>query len=90
MPENRPKHILARESLLFIGLLLIGIIAIPLGIFWIGPSVLGEFGGDGFGSFFGTLVASLRGGDLAAWFLVLSPYLGTQCLRLAWRALRPG
>ena len=35
------------------------------------------------------LSARIRTGDAAAWFLVLSPYLGWQTLRLigsAWRA----
>lgn len=90
MPGAAPRHILARESLLFLGLLLIGLIAVPFAVFWIGSTVLGEFGGDGFSDFFSDLGKSLLGGDPAAWFLVLSPYLGMQLLRLAWRVLRSG
>lgn len=88
MAQGRSKRIIAREFLLFFALALVGFIAVPLAVFSIGSVILGAFGGDGFSEFFSGLGASLLAGDLSAWFLVLSPYLGAQCLRLAWRTLR--
>ena len=43
----------------------------------------------GFAEFYGTLSGKIRSGDLVAWFLVLSPWLAWQVVRLAllgWRA----
>lgn len=55
-----------------------------------GRAVFGEYGGAGYSDFFGTLSGKIRSGDLVAWFLVLSPYLLWQCVRLiafGWRAV---
>ncbi len=60
----------------------------PIMIFFVGKSVFGAYGGVGYVDFFATLSGKVRNGDLVAWFLILSPYLGWQCLRLmvfAWR-----
>ena len=83
------KNIALREAALLLGLLLAGLVLVPIAIYWIGPHVLGEFGGHGFSDFYGSLGARIRTGELAAWFLVLSPYLAIQVLRLTlhgWRA----
>ncbi|MDJ0906787.1 MAG: hypothetical protein QNI96_12255, partial [Woeseiaceae bacterium] len=71
-----------RELALFLGLLLAGLVLLPIAIYWMGPRVLGEFGGTGFADFFGSLAVRLRAGEYGAWFLVLSPYLAIQVLRL--------
>ncbi len=86
------KKSVLRELALFLGLLLAGLVLLPIAIYWLGPRVLGEFGGHGFADFFGSLAVRLRAGEFAAWFLVLSPYLAIQVLRLTrfgWRASRP-
>lgn len=60
----------------------------PILIFYVGQSVFGSYGGVGYVDFFGILSAKVRDGDLVAWFLIFSPYLGWQSLRLmifAWR-----
>ena len=88
MTQGSLRKTAAREIALFLGLLFAGLVLLPVIIFWIGPRLLGDFGGYGFADFFGSLAARIRGGDLAAWFLVLSPYLGVQTLRLTWRAWR--
>jgi hypothetical protein len=52
--------------------------------------LFGAYGGNGYAEFFGILSSKIRGGDLVAWFLVLSPYFGWQCLRLiayGWRTV---
>jgi hypothetical protein len=83
------KQLAIRELALFLGLLFLGLVIMPIAIYWVGQNVLGEFAGYGFADFFGELSANIRGGDLTAWFFVLSPYLVWQVLRLtlvAWRA----
>lgn len=92
MSKGSLKKTALLETAIFLGLLLAGLVLLPIVIYWTGPHVLGEYGGYGFADFFGSLGARLRGGEPAAWFLVLSPYLGVQALRLtwyAWRSTRP-
>jgi len=86
--QNALKQIALREIALLLGLLFLGFVLVPLAIFYVGQNLLGQFGGYGYGDFFGTLSAKIRSGDLLAWFFVLSPYLVWQTLRLtlhAWR-----
>lgn len=69
-------------------LLFVGFVLLPITIWFVGQTLFGEYGGHGFGDFFGTLSAKIRNGDRVAWFLVLSPYLAILCLRLTiwgWR-----
>ena len=84
MPEGSLKTSVLREAALLLGLLLVGLVVVPILIYLIGPRLLGEFGGHGFADFFGSLGARIRSGEAAAWFLVLSPYLVVQVLRLTW------
>ena len=73
---------------MFAILLFVGIVLLPLAIWFVGKAVFGTYGGAGYADFFGTLSGKIRGGDLVAWFLVLSPYVVWQCLRmmvLGWR-----
>lgn len=82
------KKAIRKELGLFVGLLFIGVVLMPIAIFWVGQSFFGDYGGHGYGDFFGTISEKIRGGDGVAWFLVLSPYLVWQCVRitiLAWR-----
>ena len=79
-----------RETALLTGLLFCGFVLMPIGIYLVGNKVFGEYGGNGYGYFFSGISGRIRSGDGAAWFLVLSPYLGVQLLRLmllAWRAV---
>ncbi len=77
-----------KEAVLFIVLLFVGIVLLPLAVFFVGELVFGAYDGAGFGDFLGSISARLRGLDGVAWFLVLSPYLALQCLRLTIRAWR--
>jgi hypothetical protein len=89
--SDRPsslKKVLRKELGLFVGLLFVGFVLMPIAIFWVGQNLFGTYGGQGYGDFFGTISEKIRGGDGVALFLVLSPYLVWQCLRLtvaAWR-----
>lgn len=84
------RKVIRKESLLLTGLLFVGFVLVPVAIYWVGRSIFGAYGGQGYGDFFGTISQKVRSGDRVAWFLILSPYLFWQCLRLtvsAWRRL---
>jgi len=79
---------ISKEIALFSGFVFVGLVILPSLIFAVGESVFGTYGGVGYFDFFATLSGKVRGGDHVAWFLISSPYLGWQCLRLmayAWR-----
>ena len=85
---SHARQLATKELALLTGLLFFGLIVLPVIIYNVGQSIFGAYGGLGYADFFGTLSAKIRGGDVVAWFLILSPYLGWQCLRLmifAWR-----
>ena len=82
------KQRLKFETGLFIGLLFCGFVLMPIAIWFIGQNVFGAYGGEGYDDFFGRLSARIRGGDMASWFLVLSPWIVILILRLMARAWR--
>ena len=71
-----------REAILFAACLVFGLLILPAAIFLVGQAVFGDYGGGGIGDFYGGLQQRIRNGDLVVWFLVLSPYLFWQVLRL--------
>jgi len=84
------RRILTKELALLAALLFLGLVVLPIAIWLVGKSVFGAYGGAGYMDFFGTLSGKIRSGDLVAWFLVLSPYLVWQVIRLTafgWRAV---
>jgi hypothetical protein len=91
--NNKPslrRQIATKETALFVGFLLFGLVLLPPLIFYVGQTVFGTYGGVGYGDFFGDISEKVRQGDWGAWFLVLSPYLGWQFLRLmlaGWRLI---
>ncbi len=69
-------------------MLFLGLVFLPIAIWFVGNAVFGTYGGTGYSDFFGSLSSRIRSGDAVAWFLVLSPWLGVQVVRLAlagWR-----
>ena len=83
------KKVVRKEIAILAFLLFAGLVLLPVAVYWAGENVFGEYGGLGYGDFFGTLGSKLRSGDRVAWFLVFSPYLVWQSLRLmalGWRA----
>ncbi len=79
---------LKRESALLLMLLLFGLVLMPIAIYVVGRNLFGTYGGAGYGEFFNILSGKVRSGDRVAWFLILSPYLALQTLRLTlygWR-----
>ena len=85
---SRLPKILKKEATLLVTLLFFGLAILPILIWFVGKSVFGAYGGSGYVEFFGTLSGKIRAGDPVAWFLVLSPWLALQLIRLAivgWR-----
>ena len=88
--EKSLRHIALRELCLFLCLLFAGLVLLPIGVYLVGDQVFGSYGGHGFSGFFGTISSKIRDADRVAWFLVLSPYLGWQTIRLTallWRII---
>ena len=78
------------EAVLFFALLAFGALVLPALIYLVGNAIFGEYGGSGVGAFYGALRDNLLGGNLAAWFVILSPYLIWQLLRLTFAAFHAG
>lgn len=84
MPANL-RTVLTREAALFLGLLCAGLVLLPIAVYLVGDAIFGDYAGHGYGDFFGSLSARVRGFDGSAWFLILSPWLAVSVLRLmAW------
>lgn len=79
-----------REVLIALGLLLLGLVVLPVTVFQLGGVLFGpyEAGSGGLGSFLDALFASLRQPDGAAWLLVLSPLGVVLLLRIGLWLLR--
>jgi hypothetical protein len=83
-----PAKTIRRELILLLILLPAGLLLLPAAVYIVGSAIFGAFGGDGFGDFFGMLMGELQNGEPAVWFLVLSPYIVWQLLRLTFGAVR--
>ena len=77
---------LRRELILASVLSLLGLALLPAAIFLIGQRLLGDYSTEGAGvlNLYGQILRDLGTGSLAAWILVLSPWLGILLLRLLW------
>lgn len=88
MPARTPvrsdslRKTVTRETALFLGLLFLGLLILPIAVFMVGKSVFGEYGGNGFSAFYGNLHSAIRDREPAILFLVMSPYIIWQLLRL--------
>ena len=86
--ERTLRDVIRKELALLAGFLFLGIALLPVAVYFVGQAIFGDYGGQSYGQFFGDLASRIRAGEGAAWFLVLSPYLGWQTLRLigfGWR-----
>lgn len=89
MQAWRRQSSLVRELLLFAVALLVGIVAIPIGVYVVGAAVLGTYGtGDSLWTFWGDYLSGLGTSSLAHWLLALGPYVLLWLLRGTMRALR--
>jgi len=88
---STPKTIRQRITIelgLFFGLFFVGLVLLPIAIYFVGGAVFGEYAGNGYSEFFGSLSANIRSADGVSWFLIFSPYLTLLVLRLVgwgWR-----
>ena len=85
---NPTLKLIRREGLLFLFFAFLGIVVLPFAVWFVGNQVFGEFAGDGFGGFYRDLAGDVRALQPVALFLVFSPYLGVQLLRLTFFAFR--
>jgi len=83
MLDSQLKSKVLREAALFLGLLFLGMLALPIAIYLVGNQVFGDYGGAGFQDFYGEIHAAIRSGDAVVWFLILSPYLVCQIVRFS-------
>jgi hypothetical protein len=89
--QDRPasaRKIITREAGLLLGLFLLGLVVLPIAVYSVGQAIFGDYGGGSYGHFYSQLSGRIRAADPAAWFLVMSPYLALQTLRLialGWR-----
>lgn len=77
------------ELILGVTLLAFGMLALPVAVYWVGQIVIGGYESDaGIAGLIGAVWDDLGRGSLAAWILVLSPYVVIQLFRIAFRLLR--
>ena len=77
------------ELVLALSLLAVGFLLVPLGVYWAGSLLAGDYAGEG--GVWGLLLAiwgDAGRGQLSAWVLFLAPYLVVQLVRLSWVLLR--
>jgi hypothetical protein len=89
--RNSVVRIFRKEVLLLSIFLLIGLVGLPIAVYSVGQVIFGDYGGQGFWQFFLDLSSRVRSGEATALFLILSPYIGWQTLRLiglGWRLTR--
>ena len=67
---------------MFLGLLFVGLLIMPIAVYMVGNSVFGKYSGNGFSDFYGMVHRAIRDGEPAILFLVLSPYIIWQMMRL--------
>ena len=69
--------------------LLLGVILMPILIFYAGAATLGRFEGASLGHLYGSLFLGLKEASIASWVIFLGPYglyLLFRALRAWWRA----
>ena len=69
--------------------LLLGVVLMPVLIFYAGVTALGRFEGASLGHLYSSVFQGLRGGSIASWAVILGPYglyLLFRALRGWWRA----
>ena len=84
--RNSFKRILRRESVTLVLLVLVGVLFLPLAVYLVGEKIFGDYVSGGFGSFYRDIHSNLREGQPVVIFLLISPYLVWQLLRLSFYA----
>ena len=69
--------------------LFVGVVLMPMLIFYVGAAALGRYEGAALGHLYGSVFAGLREPSTAAWIVILGPYglfVLFRALRAWWRA----
>ena len=91
MARRNPKLDLVtlnREARLLLGALIFSAVALPLLVWLTGRALLGPYANGGMFAILGDFFAMLFAGSLAAWILLLAPWVLLSALRFAAWALR--
>lgn len=80
--DTTVKTIAVKETVLFLCLVFFGLALLPLAMYLVGQAFFGDYGDGGISGFYGQLQREFRDGEPAVWFLLLSPYLLWQLVRL--------
>ncbi len=83
-PDKNLRRPLLRELAFNAALVLAGVLLLPLGVYFVGQWVFGDYEGGAYGDFFAALTDRLQAGETSAWFLVLSPLLLVLLVRGLW------
>lgn len=77
------------ELVLAMTLLAIGMLVLPIAVYWVGQLVIGPYENDGgVVGLIGAIWDDLGRGSPAAWILVLSPYVVIQLFRVSFKLMR--
>ena len=77
------------ELILALALLAVGLLLVPLVLYWAGGAVAGEYAGErGVWDLLLHVWGDAGRGRISAWILFLTPYLAVQLLRLSIALLR--
>lgn len=82
----RSRSPLARESLRLLASLVVGVVLLPIAVYWTGVKILGPYTGGGFWAYWGDFFRGLAHGEWSWWLLAAGPYV----LLLFVRAVRSG
>ncbi|MBU6378239.1 MAG: hypothetical protein KJS95_06860 [Gammaproteobacteria bacterium] len=91
MARRNPKLDLVtlnREARLLLGALIFSAVGLPLLVWLTGRALLGPYANGGMFAILGDFFAMLFSGSLAAWILLLAPWVLLSALRFAAWALR--
>jgi len=75
-----------KKIIIFILFFLIGLLLLPLLLFAINDFIFGKYTGNGFVGFYNDYFHLMQKGNLAAWFISLSPYLVYLCVKITIQA----
>ncbi len=74
--------------MLLLLLVFAGLLLVPIAIYLVGSEIFGVYAGNGFGDFYRNIYGELRDGQTVVIFLLFSPYLVWQQLRLTFYLFR--
>lgn len=87
-PKPQISSVARGEAIFLLACVFFGLFLLPAGIYTVGQMIFGDYGGTGIAEFYGRIYSGIGNGDGIIWFLVLSPYIGLQTLRLTIRLFR--